>query len=113
MMDGRGMFPAGWHPIVPGQGVGSNVRYPAKRYTRTQRPPKYHIIDFGQSSHYNRSRSTTDKVVDCGDRSVPENQPGAVIDPFPMDVYTIAHAIQEQLLDVSEHGSATQQEPQC
>lgn len=74
-----------------------------KPFTRTARPPKYHIIDFGMSRRYSLDDPhPTEIAPEGGDRTVPEFRDGfAPHDPFAVDIYCIGNVIQECILDVS------------
>jgi hypothetical protein len=50
MFDPSLMYPEGYHPIQINRNL--NFKGRAKRYTRTQRPPRYYLIDFGLSRRY-------------------------------------------------------------
>ena len=73
-------------------------------YTRTLKPPKYYIIDFGMSRQYSPGdHHPTETAPDGGDRTVPEFGDGrsrVVHDPFAVDIYCVGNVIQERILDV-------------
>ncbi|KAJ7148994.1 hypothetical protein C8R43DRAFT_925245, partial [Mycena crocata] len=105
MMDGSKLFPNGFHPQA-------QKRKPdfysgrAKFYTRTQRPPKYYIIDFGFSSRYetrNPPPLDSDPIIGA-DKTVPEFQssagdPPKPYDPFPVDVYYLGNVILREFIE--------------
>lgn len=73
------------------------------RYTRTERPTRYYIIDFGLSADYDPDKGeTTDTPLIGGDKTVPEyqnndDQPHEV---YPTDVYYIGNMVRESFLQV-------------
>ena len=91
------MFPDGHH-------FKKNLRKPdlsgpAKFYTRTQRPSKYFIIDFGMSRRY---ESDNDSPVEP---TVTEN--GVQLqNPFQVDIYLAGELIRQVFLDVSQASSS-------
>src|SRR5215471_8671722 len=100
MMDARELYPQGWHP--------QNVKFRrdfrgyAKHYTRTQRPPKYYLMDFGISRRYGPDEVAPREIPWLGgDKTVPEfqnsNRPQ---DPFPTDIYYIGNMMKEDFMDV-------------
>ncbi|KAJ7140484.1 hypothetical protein C8R43DRAFT_588230 [Mycena crocata] len=105
MMDGSKMFPNGFHPQA-------QKRKPdfysgrAKFYTRTQRPPKYYIIDFGFSRRYEtRNPPPLITPIIGGDKTVPEfrisanGDPPEPCDPFPVDVYYLGNMILREFIE--------------
>jgi hypothetical protein len=101
MMDARSMYPEGWHPIETDQGLGSRFTSKARHFSRTQRPPRYFIIDFGISNFYDRRGLVQDQIIRGGDRSCPEQQEGATYaDPFPSDIYFLGNLIKEYFVEV-------------
>jgi hypothetical protein len=101
MMDGRGMYPEGWHPASPDCGLGPKFnlkKQNAKRYTRTQRPPRYYIIDFGESGFYDRQKPVQDKF---NVRGCPENEGVAKSsEPFMTDLYFVGNTIRGFFVEV-------------
>ncbi|KAF9480281.1 hypothetical protein BDN70DRAFT_992808 [Pholiota conissans] len=97
MMDGSVMYPYGFHPVKPHRNrefTGS-----AKQaYTRTQRPPKYYWIDFGNSARFDPwDKSPRIYPVHGTDHSAPEFQDpkseDQLLDPFPTDIYYLGNLI--------------------
>ncbi|OCH83630.1 hypothetical protein OBBRIDRAFT_531020 [Obba rivulosa] len=97
MMDPEPMFPDMYHPIFTDR--KRNFRGTAKQYSRTEKPPKYYLIDFGLSSKYAADNpSPRDLPALGGDRTVPEFQGDKFdeeSDPFPTDVYHLGNAVRE------------------
>jgi len=90
MMEGL-MYPRGWH--LCDDRMNREYTGRAKYYTRTQRPPKYCLIDFGISCRYNAEDLPVLEVpIHGGDRTVPEFQHSvAPCDPFATDIYYLGN----------------------
>lgn len=101
MVDGSKMFPDSYHPMEPDLKRDYSGR--ARYYTRTQRPPKYYIIDFGISRRYALGDETPlEPPIWGGDKSVPEfHKSTNPCDPFPTDMYYIGNLIRKDFLEVS------------
>jgi hypothetical protein len=100
VMDGS-MFIDGWHPSEPY--MSEDFTRAARHRTRTQSPPRYYYIDFGISRKYEASNTNPlEQPIFGGDKGVPEFKEdyGKPWNPFPTDVWYLAHAIQEIFLDV-------------
>jgi hypothetical protein len=97
MLDPSKMYPNGYHPSQINRNRDFKGR--AKRYTRTDRPPRYYLIDFGLSRRY-RSRNVVDEPLRGGDRTAPEHRRGGRCNPFPTDIYYLGNLIREQFLMV-------------
>ena len=104
MMEGC-MYPVGWH--IANDQRKPNWTYYRKNetYTRTQRPPKYYLIDFGISRRFDPADELPlSRPIIGGDKTVPEFQGiGAYTpcDPFPTDVYYAGNLIRSQFIEVS------------
>ena len=100
MIESEKMFPEGYHfrkdfrkPDLSG---------PAIFYTRTQRPSKYFIIDYGMSRRY---ESADDSPVEP---TVTEE--GVQLqNPFQVDVYLAGELLRQVFLDVSQVSSPVRQ----
>ena len=104
MMDTR-MWPEPFH--VQMSHMDPTFTVPVEEpYTRTSRPPKYFIIDFGMSRQYSPDDThPTETAPDGGDRTVPEfnnSWDDVEHDPFAVDIYCVGNVIQEFILDVSD-----------
>lgn len=102
MMDAKEMWPEPRHPTAPY--ISRDFQRPTERhYSRTMKPPKYYIIDFGMSRRYSRDDPhPLETRIEGGDRTVPEFQnPIGPHDPFAVDIYTVGSMIQEFLVEVS------------
>jgi len=96
--DPSGMYPKGFHPVQLNRSRDFKGR--AKRYTRTQRPTRYYLVDFGSSRRYN-SRNALDEPLPVGDNSAPEQQLERLCNPFRTDIYDFGNVIRERFLKVS------------
>ncbi|KAJ6631577.1 hypothetical protein B0H10DRAFT_2159825 [Mycena sp. CBHHK59/15] len=92
MMDGTPLYPRDFSGKV-------------SHLTRTQRPVKYYITDFGLSRRYPPGvHAPLEPIIVGGDKSVPEfrkNEDGVLpmkCDPFPTDVYYIGNLIRSDFL---------------
>jgi hypothetical protein len=94
------MFPEGFHPFFKDR--NTSFTGSAKHLTRTERPPKYYLIDFGISSQFDPSDGPPlERPVVGGDKTVPEFKTSIdIYDPFPTDVYYLGNMIREQFLQV-------------
>jgi hypothetical protein len=103
MMDARPLYPNGYHPIQTFR--NRNFRGSAKYYTRTERPPRYFLIDFGLSRRYDpKDGPPLELPIRGGDKTVPEFQEEGYdkpSDPFATDIYYVGNMIKENFLDVS------------
>ncbi|KAL1689599.1 hypothetical protein GGG16DRAFT_57382 [Schizophyllum commune] len=109
MMDASPLFPVPFHPLR--QTMRRDFRGTAEAaYTRTERPVKYYIIDFGLSIRYDSVDPPPSEIpVLGGDKSVPEfkgddpsKRYGGLskpYNPFPTDVYCLGNWIREDFLD--------------
>jgi hypothetical protein len=100
MMDGS-MYPDGWHPCS--DFTKRDYSDDVKHYTRTQRPPKYYLIDFGISRRYSPDdTSPSEYPILGGDKSVPEFRKSAdKCNPYPTDVYYLGNMIRQDFMQVS------------
>jgi hypothetical protein len=93
MMESEKMFPEGYHPMKDLR--KPDLSGPAKFYTRTQRPSKYFIIDFGMSHRY---ESDNDSPVEP---TITEK--GAQLQNlFQVDVYLTGELVRQVFLDASQ-----------
>lgn len=92
MMESSKIFPDGYHFRMNFR--KPDLSGPARFYTRTQRPPKYFLIDFGMSLQYE-------------DGHDPPPEPSMVEDevqmqtPFQADVRLVGEIVREIFMDVS------------
>ena len=97
MFDPSEMYPEGFHPIQMNR--KRNFKGSAERYTRTERPPRYYLIDFGLSRRYT-SRDVLDEPLRGGDRSAPEHQGRRLCNPFHTDIYYLGNLVREEFIQV-------------
>ena len=97
MFDPSEMYPQGFHPAKMDQSRDFKGR--AKRYTRTQRPPRYYLIDFGLSRHYS-SRDALDLPLRGGDKSAPEHRNMDQCNPFYTDIYYLGNLVRQEFIQV-------------
>ena len=97
MLDPSGMYPKGFHPIQINRRRDFMGR--AKRFTRTLRPSRYYLIDFGLSRRYS-SRNTLDQPIRGGDKSAPEHRLGSLCNPFHTDIYYLGNLVRQYFLKV-------------
>ena len=91
MFDPSKMYPQEHHPTQVHR--DSDIKGGAKRYTRTQRPPRYYLIDFGLSRQYDSRNS-----LDVGHGSAPEHQNATQCNPFYTDVYYLGNLVREEFI---------------
>jgi hypothetical protein len=100
MLDPSGMYPDGFHPIKIKRRRDFEGR--AKRFTRTLRPPRYYLVDFGLSRRYN-SRNELELPLRGGDKSAPEYQLPRLCNPFRTDIYYLGNLVRERFLKVMQN----------
>jgi serine/threonine protein kinase len=99
MLDPSNMYPESFHPVKINRSAKDSSQK-AKRYSRTLRPTKYLLIDFGLSQWYNPADGPPlDKPYSVEDRSVySEHQDWeACYNPFPSDVYSLGLLVREHM----------------
>ena len=100
MLDPSEMYPKGFHPVQINR--SRDFRGRAKRFTRTGRPSRYYLIDFGLSRRYS-SRNALDEPLRGGDKSAPEHLHGILCNPFHTDVYYLGNLVRERFMKVIQH----------
>ena len=95
MSDSSKMYPNGFHPVKIDR--NRNFKGTAKAYTRTQRPPRYYLIDFGLSRQYS-SRDETDEPLHGEDKSAPEHRSKQLCNPFHTDIYYIGNLVRQEFM---------------
>ena len=100
MLDPSNMYPESFHPVEMNR--SRDFRRKAKWYSRTRRPTKYLLIDFGLSRRYDPANGPPlDKPYRGGDKSAPEHQDTETFcNPFPTDVYYLGNLVREEYLQV-------------
>ncbi|KAF8490412.1 hypothetical protein JB92DRAFT_3085197 [Gautieria morchelliformis] len=100
MMDGTELYPGGFHPMKPW--FTPNRLGRSKYRTRTERPPKYYLTDFGLSRRYDpKAGPALELPIRGNDKTVPEFQGDGydqASDPFATDVYYIGNEIKTRFL---------------
>jgi hypothetical protein len=103
MMDPRKLYPNGFHPVDIDYDYKRN-RF-ARHWTRTERPPKYFLIDFGLSRFYDpKYGPPLDLPVRGIDKTAPEVQGdryNEFCNPFATDIYYAGNMIKTQFVEVS------------
>ena len=100
MLDPSNMYPESFHPAEINR--SKDFRRKAKWYSRTRRPTKYHIIDFGLSRRYDPANGPPlDKPYRGGDKSAPEHLDTEIFcNPFPTEVYYLGNLVREEFIQV-------------
>lgn len=99
MFDPEPLYPKSYHPVLTR--YDANLRFRASHYSRTFRPTKYYLIDFGLSTKYAEDEtSPREEPIIGGDKSVPEFRYDDLHDPFPTDVYYVGNVMRENILQV-------------
>ena len=100
MLDPSGMYPDSFHPVNPRK--SKDFRRTVKGYSRTRRPTRYLLIDFGHSRLYDPANGPPlDEPLSGGDKSAPEHQDGKTpCNPFPTDVYYLGNLVREDYMEV-------------
>ncbi|KAH9046363.1 hypothetical protein EDB83DRAFT_2404785 [Lactarius deliciosus] len=95
MFDPSNMYPKGYH--ISQINRSRDLKGRAKRHTRTDRPPRYYLINFGLSRKYS-SREVVDEPLRGGDETTPEHSLGGRCNPFRTDIYNLGNVVREQFL---------------
>lgn len=109
MMDASPISDTLFHPLNQRMRRDFRGKWEAS-HTRTERPVKYFLIDFGSAARYDSVDPPPMEVpLPGGDRSVPEfvgynlRLPLSKVklhNPFPTDVYYLGNWMREEFLDV-------------
>lgn len=103
MMEGT-MYPNGWHPAQDSMKPDFTIYRKNEIYSRTERPPKYYLIDFGISRRYDPAQGPPlEDPINGGDKTVPEHQRRKGIipcNPFFTDIYYAGNMIRTEFLEV-------------
>jgi hypothetical protein len=97
MFDPSSMYPKGYHPVRLDKSL--DFQGNAKRYTRTERPPRYFFISFGLSRQY-PSRNVLDKPRRGSDASASEHRHGRLCNPFHTDIYDLGNVVRRSFMKV-------------
>ncbi|KAH9978292.1 hypothetical protein BJV74DRAFT_142640 [Russula compacta] len=103
MLEPSNMYPNSFHPVAMER--SKDFRRRAKGYSRTWRPPRYLLIDFGLSRlHDPANGPPLDKPIPGGDKSAPEHRDRKTrCNPFPTDVYYLGNLVREDYM-MKYHG---------
>jgi serine/threonine protein kinase len=95
MLEPSKMYPASFHPVNMGR--SKDFRHKVKGHSRTWRPTRYLLIDFGLSRQYDPANGPPlDQPLRGGDKSAPEHQDGKTLcDPFPTDIYYLGNLVRK------------------
>jgi len=98
MLDPTNMYPNSFHPVAMGR--SKDFRHKVKGYSRTRRPTRYLLIDFGLSRQYDPANGPPlDEPLHGGDRTAPEHQDGKTpCNPFPTDVYYLGNLVRQHYI---------------
>ena len=101
MLDPSNMFPESFHPSAMDR--SKDFRRKAKWYSRTRRPTRYLLIDFGLSRRYDPANGPPlDLPIRGGDKSAPEHQDRVTLrNPFFTDVYHLGNLVREYYMQVN------------
>jgi len=100
MLDPSNMYPESFHPADIAR--SKDFRRKAKWYSRTRRPTRYLLIDFGLSRRYDPANGPPlEKPLRGGDKSAPEHRDmNTPCNPFPTDVYYLGNLVREDYIQV-------------
>ncbi|KAH9162951.1 kinase-like domain-containing protein [Lactarius sanguifluus] len=98
MFDPTNMYPKSFHPVKRNR--SKDFRSKVTGYSRTRRPTRYLLIDFGLSRRYDPvAGPPLDEPLRGGDKSAPEHQDGTKpCNPFSTDVYYLGNLVREDYL---------------
>jgi hypothetical protein len=102
MMDASSMYPEMYHPVRTE--LKKDFSGPAPYFSRTEKPPRYYIVDFGISRRYATSElPAQEDIIRGGDKSPPEHQGNSstAADPFATDVYYVGNMVRTHFILVS------------
>jgi len=99
MMDPTPLYPEPYHPSR--DDLKRDFNGSAKPLTRTQRPVKYYLVDFGISRRYKaEDGAPVEEQIFGGDKTVPEfRKSSEPCNPFPTDVYYLGNMIRKNFLE--------------
>ncbi|KAJ3892365.1 kinase-like domain-containing protein [Lentinula edodes] len=98
-MDAKTMYPHQYHPRAPERRYDWTGR--VYHRSRTHRPPRYYLIDFGFSQKYDPSQPRPlEYAIKSGGYLPPEGAAVIPCDPFATDVFLLGNMIRTSFLDV-------------
>ncbi|KAF8875630.1 kinase-like domain-containing protein [Infundibulicybe gibba] len=93
MMDSSQLYHEQVHPTNV-QRTRDYTRLSRVKFTRTQKPVKYYLIDFGLSCQYEATEEhPLAEPLWGGTQGLPEYETGELVNPFHVDVYCIANIV--------------------
>ena len=101
-MDPKPILPNMFHPQRP-LVTRDDVKKYVRPYTRTARPVKYYLTDFGISQRFSADVENPLAVpIRGGDNTVPEFQTDQVTprNPFPTDIYYVGNLVRRDFMQV-------------
>ncbi|KAJ2934077.1 hypothetical protein H1R20_g2981, partial [Candolleomyces eurysporus] len=104
MMD-TSLYTQSFHPLDQDRSVDAQSDVHAK-YTRTERRPRYYIIDYGLARRYEEGEMPPMEVTGIfgSDFTVPEfESQDEPHNPFPIDIYCLGNVIWNHVLDRRGH----------
>ncbi|KAF7316352.1 Protein kinase domain-containing protein [Mycena indigotica] len=97
VQDPTRLFPSGYHPVITAQDPAAH--WNAHHITRTECWPRYFVIDFGLSRHYDPAEGPPlEYVIIGGDKSPPEYRTHQLCNPFPTDIYCLGNLLKRYFL---------------
>ncbi|KAF8829573.1 hypothetical protein HHX47_DHR3000455 [Lentinula edodes] len=97
-MEANSMFIRQYHPMAPKKRYDWNGR--ALHFSRTRRPPRYYLIDFGCSRMYDPSQPRPlEYSLKSGGYIPPEGLADMPCDPFATDVFFLGNLMRTSFLD--------------
>lgn len=103
MMDATGMYhPHGFHPVYPAMTANYDALMMSSPFTRTERPPRYYLIDFGLSQHFKEGETPLASDLRRGtDDTAPEYQDESLtLNAYFVDVYCAGNMIRKEFITV-------------
>lgn len=106
MMDYSPLYDYAIHPIDNTMKLDWSEKV-GKPHSRTLRPVKYYLIDFGYTRNYqdDENRTPREPVGMGGDRTVPEFLTQEDCDPFAVDVYRVGNVVRQYFAQVCDNHS--------
>lgn len=104
MMDHRSIYPVLPHPCA--YDMTRNFSRHVKHMTRTERPTRYYLTDFGLSRRFDADeKNPVAQPIFGGDKTVPEFQGDedeevVPLNPFPTDLYYLGNMIKKEIISV-------------
>ncbi|KAJ3722150.1 kinase-like domain-containing protein [Lentinula guzmanii] len=97
-MEANAMYTRQYHPVRPKKRYDWSGR--ALHHSRTRCPPRYYLIDFGQSRMYDPSQPRgTEYALRSGGYTPPEGLADTPCDPFATDVFLLGNLMRTTFLD--------------